>query len=201
MASTKIDPFLWIHLAGVAIAPWALQVVWIALGSTPPLTAYWLEFLAIAAVGILPVMLMQLTRPFSIYSFLLVAIKPVELSESQRQILFLFKRPVNRLFTVLTAIAMLVLLWFLYQWAPVAGLIVPFTLPSRLGAILIAAVAFALANLFIQIPVSVLLVILTPKKQVENIVPMPTESIPAEFTILGWRVNKILPRETSDASS
>lgn len=200
MTSVKHDPFLWIHLAGIAIAPLALQIVWIAIGSGTPISFYWLEFLLVAAVGIIPIFIMQWNRPFSIYSFLVIALKPSELSSSQQKVLTLFKRKINQIFTVIIAILMLLVLWLIYKWAPVAGLVTPFVLPSRLLAVIIAAIAFLISNLFIQIPISVLLVLLTPQKQWENTQPISTETIPTQFTIFGWRVNKILPPVEAEAN-
>ncbi|ELR98662.1 low-complexity tail membrane protein [Gloeocapsa sp. PCC 73106] len=191
--SIKTDPFLWIHLAGIAIAPLTLQIVWIALGSSPPLTLYWLEFALIASVGILPILWMQWARPFCIYSLLILALKPEVLTPEQQKVLSLFKRKRQQILSVVIAILMFVILWLLYQWAPVTALVTPITPPSRLAAILIAAIAFLLSNLFIQVPLSVLAVMLTQSEQLAAATPVNSADIPKEFTLFGIRVKQILP--------
>ena len=39
MRSFRSEPFLWIHLAGIAVAPLGLLVVWLALAIGDPLAA------------------------------------------------------------------------------------------------------------------------------------------------------------------
>jgi len=194
-ASLKTDPFLWIHLAGIAIAPVALQIVWIAIGSTPPMTLYWLEFFTVAISGIVPILLMQWYRPFCIYSVLILCLKPEQLTLQQQKTLSLFKRKSQAWASLVTALIMLLILWLIYQWAPLTTVVIHIELPSRLAIILIAAIAFFFSNLFIQVPVSVFLVLLTNSQTLTN--TQPPINIAQEFTIFGIRVNKILPIEWS----
>lgn len=196
-ASVKTDPFLWIHLAGIAIAPVTLQIVWVAIGSDAPLTFYWLEFGLIACVGILPILWMQWYRPFCIYSLVILTLKPEVLTPQQQQVLTLFKRKRQRILSLLTAILMLIVLWLIYQWAPLTALITPIAPPSRLAAILIAAVAFLISNLFIQVPLSVLSVLLTSQSELAATTPVDVTNLAQEFTVFGIRVKQILPMESS----
>ncbi|MEM8780605.1 MAG: low-complexity tail membrane protein, partial [Cyanobacteria bacterium P01_G01_bin.49] len=55
----------------------------------------------------------------------------------------------------------------------------------------IGAIAFLLSNLFIQIPISVLGVLLTSQEKWSNTNPYDLDKINRDFTVLGLRVNKI----------
>jgi hypothetical protein len=121
MRSFWTEPFLWIHLAGIAALPLALELVWLGLAVGDPILPVWLELLLLAAVGILPVLWMQLTRPFDIFSLLVLAMKPEQLTQQQRRILSLFKTKANPLLTIAGAVFMLWVLWQIYRVAPVAA--------------------------------------------------------------------------------
>jgi hypothetical protein len=95
MRSFWTEPFLWIHLAGIAALPLALELVWLGLAVGDPILPVWLELLLVAAVGIVPVLWMQLTRPFDIFSILVLAMKPEQLTQEQRRLLSLFKTKNN----------------------------------------------------------------------------------------------------------
>src|ERR671932_376548 len=123
MRSFWTEPFLWIHLAGIAALPLTLELVWVGLAVADPILPVWLELLLVAAVGIGPVLWMQLTRPFDIFSVLFLAMKPEQLTEEQRRLLRLFKTKTNRVLTVVAAVFMLWVLWQIYRMAPVAAAI------------------------------------------------------------------------------
>jgi hypothetical protein len=93
---------------------------------------------------------------------------------------------------VLVAVGMAWVLWQLYQLAPVVP---PNLFPgiARGTALLIAALAFFGANLFLQIPISVLGVLWTSNSQFAATVPYPVEQIRQGFTIPGIRVDAIVP--------
>jgi hypothetical protein len=192
MRSFWSESFLWIHLAGLAVCPLFLQIVWIALAVGDPIGWAWLEITLVAAIGILPILWMQLGRPLAIFSLLWVAIKPQETSEVQRKILSLFLRQRQKLIAWLGGVIMFGLMVLLYQTAPVAS-IVPVANSWRLLALLIATVAFALANLFLQVPLSILGVLWTKEEQFMATEPLEVDTIVSSFTILGFRFKKILP--------
>lgn len=75
------EPFLWIHLTGLAAVPITLELVWLGLAVGAPLLPVWLELLLVAVIGIVPVVGMQLTRPFDVFSLLIFAIAPAHLTE------------------------------------------------------------------------------------------------------------------------
>ncbi len=183
MKSFWSEPFLWIHLAGLAVVPLCLQLVWIAVAVGDPLPWATLEIVVLALVGIIPVLWMQLTRPFDIFSILVVAVKPQEMTESQRKILSLFQRKQQKLIAWLGAIIMLAFLVIIYQFAPVATGVTPIATNWRLLGLLFAAIAFASANLFLQVPLSVASVLWTKEEQFNNTNAIKIEQIVASFTI------------------
>ncbi len=185
------EPFLWIHLSGIAVAPLALLVLWLSLAVGDPLTPFWLELVVLAAIAILPIFWMQWNRPFEIFSLLIISLKPDVLTAEQRKILSLFKTKKQRLLSLITALIMLVLLWGIYQFAPVAALPVVGFPQTRILGLMIAAIAFLVSNLFIQVPVSVLGVLLTKEEYFTNIEPLTSEQISQAFTVPGFRVKKI----------
>lgn len=202
MQQFKIEPFLWIHLGGLAAAPLWLMLMWLGFAIGTPFPFYWVELLFVAIIGIIPIFWMQWTRPFDIFSILLVALKPAQLTDEQRKILSLFKTRKNKILTLITAVGLLSIGWYLYQWAPL-GTVTVIHLPQwRILGLIIAAIAFLLSNLFVQIPVSVLGVLLTSPQTWSKTNPYETDKITQDFTVLGLRVNKIffiptLPDSTS----
>jgi hypothetical protein len=192
MRSFWSEPFLWIHLAGIAVVPLALQLVWLGLAVGDPLPLFWLELIFLALVGIVPVFWMQWTRPFDIFSLLIVALKPENMTLEQRRILSLFTRKKQRWLTIITAGIMLVILWQIYWLAPLAAKGASFLPQWRIVGLLLAALAFGISNLFLQIPVSVLGVLLTREQTLAKAEPYDLDKISQKFTMPGFRVNKIL---------
>jgi len=190
--SFRLEPFLWIHLCGLAVLPLLLEVVWLGLAVGKP-SPFWLELGAIALIGIVPVFGMQWYRPFDIFSILLLSVKPEQLEPQQRQILQLFKTPKHRILTLLGALIMLAILWGLYRVAPVAAALTPLPPRWHWAGIAIAAIAYGLANLFLQVPIGVIGVLLTSEERFEQIDPLTPEAIRQGFFIPGLRVNRLLP--------
>lgn len=186
------ERFLWIHLAGLAALPIALElcVLGLAVGDS---TLLWLELLLVGGIGIIPALWMQWQRPFDIFSLLLVVIKPEHLTVDQKRILSLFKTTENRIGAVLAALLSAGILWQLFKVAPVAAEVAPSPPGGRIIGLLVAAVAFAAANLFLQVPVSVLRVLLSNDTKLMAMEPYPVEKIKQDFTLLGFQINQILP--------
>ncbi len=201
MRSFWTEPFLWIHLAGLAALPVTLELVWLGLAVGDPLLPVWMEFLLVAALGIGPVVWMQLTRPFDIFSILIVAMKPEQLTQEQRRLLSLFKTKTNSVVTIAAAIFMLWVLWQIYRVAPVAAAVAPFAPGWRIAGLLWAGLAFFASNLFLQIPLSVAQVLLTRESEWAATAAYPVEKTPQDFTIPGVRVNKILPVALEDSAA
>lgn len=193
MRSFWFDPYLWIHLAGLAALPLSLILCMVGLALGEPLLPVWLEYLLVAGMGSSPVLGMQLFRPFYIFSILAVAVKPEELTPKQRQLLSLFKNPQSRWLASAAAVILAVILWPLYRWAPLASPLASSLPQWRLLGLFVAGLAFLFSNLFLQIPLSVLLVMLHSDAQFAAAEPMAPEQIRQQFSILGWQVKKILP--------
>jgi len=191
------EPFLWIHLAGIAAFPIWLGILLLSLAVGEPLLPVWLEFSLIAIIGIAPILWMQLVKPFNIFCVLILALKPEVLTVEQRKILSLFKRPLEKVGTITAPLFLLLVLWKIYSLAPVAAEIPPLAPSWRIACLLVAGVAFLLSNLFFQIPLSVLGVLLTKESAFASIEPYPVEKIQDDFTIAGFQVDKILSIKSS----
>lgn len=187
----RAEPFLWIHLAGVALFPGLLGIAWVglAIGNS---FSYVLELFWLIAIAIVPILLMQLTRPFDIFSVLIFSLRPECLSEEQRKILFLFKTFKQKLVSITAAAIALLTLWLLYRLSPLAIGIADFLPQWRILGLAIATVAFLLSNLFLQVPLSVLQVLLTLEANFNRVEPYPVEKIADSFTVPGIKVGKIL---------
>lgn len=185
------ERFLWIHAAGLAVLPLSLVVCLVGLAASGSLLPIWLALLVVGGVGILPILWMQWQRPFYIFSILVVALQPDQLTIDQRRILSLFKTRGARLVAVFSAIAAALLLWQLDRLTPIAVGVLPFQSPF-LG-LLLAATAFLASNLFWQIPLSVLHILLTPKAKLLATEPYPPKWVKQNFMVAGLQVKQILP--------
>lgn len=193
MRSFWSDPYLWIHLAGLATVPIWLELCLLALAVGDPILPGWLELFLVAGIGIGPIVWMQWVRPFDIYSLLAVSLKPEQLTEDQRKLLTLFTTPRNRILSIVVAVLLAIALQKLYMIAPIAAAITPFASVGRLPALLIVAIAFLGANLFTQVPVAVLSVLFTSEVTFAATLPFATDQVRQSFTLLGFPVNRILP--------
>lgn len=187
------DPYPWIHLAGLATVPIWLELCLLGLAVGDPLLPSGVEVLLVAAIGIAPILWMQWQRPFCIFSLTPLALKPSQFNEQQRRILRVFKSPENRMLAIATAVLLLFVLVWLYRTAPLVQTVAPFSPDARWAGLLLAAIAFLGCNLFVQVPVSVARALLTSDATLNALEPYPTEQIIKDFTLLGFRVDQILP--------
>jgi hypothetical protein len=193
MRAFWLDPYLWIHLAGLAALPIFLELCLVGLAIGDPILPVWLELLLVAGVGIAPVLWMQWQRPFYIFSIILVALKPDQLTEDQRRLLTQFKSQRNRWLAVGAALALFFLLRWMFVVAAIASATVPAWPGGRATGLLLAAAAFLASNLFLQVPVSVAGVMLTGDSDFAQLTPYPLEQIRQGFTLLGLQIRQILP--------
>ncbi|MEG3436871.1 low-complexity tail membrane protein [Pannus brasiliensis CCIBt3594] len=189
----KSEPFLWIHLAGIAAFPLFLQIAWVGLAIGDPLPFFWPEWIFLIAIAVVPITWMQWARPFDIFSLLIVALKPDRLTPEQLKILSLFKRPRHRAITILGTVLFLAIVWQVYRYAPLAASVAGYFPQWRLLGLSIAAIALLLAHLFLQVPLSVLAVLVTNDRTWTEIEPVTVDRILQLFTLFGLKVNKILP--------
>ena len=184
------EPFVWIHLAGIALFPASIELTLIGLGIGDSFP-YFIELPLLAAIAILPILLMQLTRPFDIFSVLIFSLKPESLTDQQRQILSFFQTLKHKAIGVIAAIFMLLVLWSIYRLSPLAIGIVAFLPQWRILGLAIAATSFFFSNLFLQVPLSVLLLTLK-NSNLTHLEPYLLEKIDRDFTVPGVKVSKIL---------
>jgi hypothetical protein len=193
MTSFRSEPILWIHVAGLATLPISLLLCLLFLSVGEPLLPVWMELFLVAAIGVIPLLWMQFRRPFYIFAILGVALKPENLTEQQRKILCLINTNLNRVLAVGAAILLVGVLWQIYQVAPLVANVASFLPQWRSVGLLLASLAFLASNLFLQIPVSIVRVLVMNETEFAAIEPLPLEKIKQDFTILGVRVNQILP--------
>lgn len=197
----RSNPYLWLHFTGIAAFPTFLILTGLSFSLGDPLPLYWIELVIIGIIGILPAFLMQWLRPFYIYCLIIVSLNPLSLTEDQRKILPWFKTVKQRIIALLTAIAMLGVLWLIYQYAPLADSITSKLPQWRILGLTAASLAFALANLFIQVPMAVLGIFSSNPQSIEQTQPYPTEAIATNFSILGLKLRQIplMPTLTSES--
>ncbi|NER81561.1 MAG: low-complexity tail membrane protein [Leptolyngbya sp. SIO1D8] len=201
MSASRRDPYLWIHLAGLAVVPLCLDLCLVGFAVGDPALPAWLEVGSLGLVGSLPILWMQWQRPFYIFSILALAIRPDRLSEHRRRLLVLQRGWLSRVLVGSTALGLILMLSFLYQLAPIAATVMPFAGQPRLVGWLICAVSFLLANLFTQVPASVVPLLLAAPSMLQKVQPYDSASILNGFTLVGFRVPRILPdlAETAEA--
>jgi hypothetical protein len=199
MRSFWSDPYLWIHLSGLAALPLFLEGCLIGFAMGAPFLPVWLELSLVVAAGIAPVLWMQWQRPFYIFSIVAVSVKPEALTDDQRRLLSLFKLPRNRLLAVFVTVALIVALQKIYDIAPIAATSVSFLSASHGLGLLLAAVSFFACNLFSQVPLSVASVMLSSESAFNTVAPYPLEQVRQSFTIVGLQLKQILPPVVPEA--
>lgn len=184
------DPYLWIHLAGIAAVPLCLLLCLLGFAAGNPILPAWLELGLVAIIGIAPIAWMQLQKPFYIFSLLAVALRPERLTESQRRIAALFVARRNPLLIGLVALVLFLILKQLYAIAPIASEIVP--IKSYGLGLVVAAIGFFASNLFSQVPLSVILVMLAQDSEFLQTAPLSVDQIRRDLLVFGLPVDQIV---------
>ncbi|MEO0985088.1 MAG: low-complexity tail membrane protein [Cyanobacteria bacterium J06639_14] len=200
MTSLRRDPYLWIHLAGFATLPLWLDICLASLAVGDPIVPPWLELGLLGITGSAPILWMQWRRPFYIFSLLAIAIRPDRLEDNRRRLLSLQQTWVTRLLVFIAAMGLLTVLALLYQLAPIAATTSPFVGQSRTTGWLICAASFLLANLFVQVPASILPMLMVSPQKLMTVQPYEPSQVLQDFTIFGIRVSRILPAFTASSS-
>lgn len=198
MRSFWSEPFLWIHIAGLAVTPIFLALCWLGFAVGSPLLPANLDFFLVAIAGIAPILGMQMFRPFYIFSILIISLKPDHLTPVQQKILRLFKTPLHRIVAVVASVVLGGVLWPIYQAALSATPMTPLPSQWRVAGLLLASVAFLASHLFLQVPISVVSVLVTSETAFAATEPYSVEKIRQDFTIPGVQVNQILPSMTEE---
>ncbi|MBW4654875.1 MAG: low-complexity tail membrane protein [Kaiparowitsia implicata GSE-PSE-MK54-09C] len=191
MRSFWSDPYLWIHLAGAAAVPLCLEVCALGLAAGDPVLPVPVEVLLVGIAGIAPPLWLQWQRPFNLYSIYAVCLKPSELTEQQRRTLRPLKSLETQILAIAVAVLMLVLLWKIYQAAPLIASVA--SSRSRWAGLGLGAIAFFLSNLLMQIAASAGRVLVISAAAAAKLTPYPPDQIPKDFTTLGWRLAHLLP--------
>jgi hypothetical protein len=186
------DPYLWIHASGLVAVPICLILCLLGLAIGDPILPIGLELGLVALAGIAPVAWMQWKKPFYIFSLVAVAIKPEKLTDDQCRMLTLFKTRTSPVLIGLGSGLLVLLLRQIYFVAPIASNVVPFLGWRGLG-LLVAAIGFLASNLFLQVPLSVVQVLLVSDAQFGAAEPYALAQISQNFSIFGLRVNQIVP--------
>ncbi|QFZ93281.2 low-complexity tail membrane protein [Synechococcus elongatus] len=193
--SPRAEPFLWIHLAGLATAPlWAALFLFAIANPDPFLPSGFTAILA-GLIGIGSILWMQLRRPFYIFSLAVLTLKPEALQEGQRKLLRWFLSSLNRILAIATAIGLALILLQLYRWLPIVQLQNPLAALDPFPAFLLAIVTVLALNLFVQVPVSVAPLLWLSESVIAGTEPLAPGQIAQQFTILGLPLKGLLPAD------
>jgi len=184
MRSHWQEPFLWIHAAGILLFPLWIGLTVIGLATGDPLLSVGVEQAAVAVAGIGPVFAMQWRKPFDVFSLWVAAVPPEELTPDQRRILAAFLSPEHKILTLLAALLLLEVFERLYDFAPLFAPLTPGN-GTRLAGLAIAAFGFWGANLFLQIPLAAIRVLLLSEPELAQLDPIPAEEIESRFSVVG----------------
>lgn len=195
MKKSWSDPYLWVHVAGAATLPFWFLLCLLGLAAGDPILPMGLELFLVAALGIAPVVWMQLKRPYSLYSLLFVTVKPEQLSEDQRRVLTWLKAG-SPLFLAGGAIALSLVLKLISDGTAIAAASTP--IQYHFLGLIVAIVSFLGANLFLQVPLSALQVLMKSDGMFSPIAPYAIGRILSDFTVLGIKIDKILPELVGD---
>lgn len=200
MIELQQNRYLWVQLVGLATVPLLLDICLAGLASAGPAasypSAYGLQFWAIAAVGILPALVMQWLKPFYLFSLPPLALKPAALTSDQRRCLKLLQSWQIKALAVVSAVLSL---WVLGQLYAHAAQVTPLMTPTV--GLISAVVTFFLACTFLQISMSAVRLILVSPQALNRVTPCEPVVIATSFSILGLQVDEILPAESPNAGS
>jgi hypothetical protein len=188
-----IDPYLWLHLAGLAMLPFTMALVAIALPWGVPFPFSTAELILIVLIGGVPVWTLQILRPWNPFGFLIFQIPPERMHERQKQILRLIQGTRQPLFNVIGAVVMVILLWQLAHYSPLATGVSAGFWQWRIIGLSLAIAGFFLSNLCLQIPLTLLPAILQSEQTVAEIEPHPNVSIRRDFACWGLKMGQLFP--------
>ncbi len=187
------DPYLWLHLVGLALLPLTLALVAIALAWGIPLPFSVLELVVIVLVGGLPVWVLQILRPWQPFGFLIFQIPPERMDERQKQILRLIQGTRQPLLNAVGAVAMVILLWQIAHYSPLATGVSEGFLHWRIVGLGLAIVGFFLSNVLLQMSLTLLPTLFLSESTVTAIDPHPNVSIRRDFACWGIPMGQIFP--------
>lgn len=183
------DPYLWLHVSALAALPLLLEVCLLGFAASDPLLIGGLDWLFVGLLGAAPILAVQWTRPFYPFGVAgVVSLRPASLDEQRLKLLRRLKGwPSGAIALGGTFVALLVLQQ-LYGLGAIAAEVTPFG--NRAVGLIVAAIAFLLANLVWQLGLSALW--LGQVGEGAAIDPYPLGDIPANFTRWGIPLTRIL---------
>jgi len=187
----KRDPYLWVHLAGLAALPLCAELCLLGLAAGDPLLPGGWDWLLVGLLGTAPIVAMQWLRPFYPFSVLLVSLRADRLNETQQRIL---QRWAGWETKAIALVASLLVLWALQrldQLSPLAAEIAP--LDQRAIGLLVVWLGALLGSLLLTVALVSLWVLLTPQTAFSAIEPFPVGNVPGSFLRLSVRLTKVLP--------
>lgn len=191
MQGPKRDPYLWVHLAGLAALPLCAELCLLGLAAGDPLLPGGWDWLLVGLLGTAPIVAMQWLRPFYPFSVLLVSLRADRLNETQQRIL---QRWAGWETKAIALIASLLVLWALQrldQLSPLAAEIAP--LDQRAIGLLVVWLGALLGSLLLTVALVSSWVLLTPQTAFSAIEPFPVGNVPSSFLRLSVRLTKVLP--------
>ncbi|MEM8602965.1 MAG: low-complexity tail membrane protein [Cyanobacteria bacterium P01_H01_bin.121] len=195
MRSHWSEACLWLHLAGVATVPLGLFVGLLGLGILGAAVPSMLLLILCLLLGSLPFLILQWLRPFSLFSFLFLSLKPDAYSEQQQRLLRLQRSLLARGLSLVTAITLGFALWKLFYFAPLVMSQLRSLQWPWFSGLLITLIAFASVNFFAQNSMAALFLLGATTNTVQNMPLASAASIRQEFSRLGLPVRRLpLPK-------
>lgn len=187
------DPYLWLHLVGLATLPLTLALVAIALAWGIPLPFATAELILIVLIGGVPVWVLQILRPWQPFGFLFFQIPPERMDERQKQILRLIQGTRQPVLNVVGAVFMVILLWQLAHYAPLATGMSEGFWQWRLIGLGLAIAGFFLGNVSLQMSLTLLPALFQSEKTVKAMDQHPNVSIRRDFACWGLPMGQLFP--------
>ncbi|TAD79781.1 MAG: low-complexity tail membrane protein [Oscillatoriales cyanobacterium] len=194
----KRDPYLWLHLVGLAALPLCAELCLLGLAAGDPLLPGGWDWLLVGLLGTGPIAAMQWLRPFYPFSIALVSLRADSLDQTQQRILQRWASWEPKAIALISTVLVLWGLQWLDRLSPVAAEIAP--LDNRSLGLLVAWLGALLGSGLLAIAAAALWVLLTPTAAFEAIEPFPLGNVPAVFLRPSLRLTRLLsPLAESDS--
>lgn len=190
MQGPKRDPYLWLHLVGLAALPLCAELCLLGLAAGDPLLPGGWDWLLVGLLGTAPIAAMQWLRPFYPFSIALVSLRADCLDETQQRILQRWSSWEPKAIALVSTVLVLWELQWLDRLSPVAAAIAP--LDNRSLGLLVVWLGALLANGLLAIAAAALWVLLTPTAAFEAIEPFPLGNVPTAFLRPSIRLTRLL---------
>lgn len=200
MRPSWFEPYLWIHVAGIFVFPLWMGLCLMGLATSVSVLPVWLEVVTIALLGAGPILAMQLLQPFNIFSALMVAVPTECLDEDRRRVLATFQDREHQLLAVAIAALLFCFLLDAYHLAPLVEALSPVRSAPGTGIsrMVLATVGFLGANLFLQVPMAALRVMVLPESALTDVTPVQVEDAAEQFTTFGWQWAGLVARDETE---